>query len=228
MKQKIIGLESEIAVQKNQVDLTTQQMNEIKEEKEKCIAEREESEKATLQLENTIVSLKSIISTKNRDIASLERRLAEANRHLTLTTSEIHVLQEPKQNEEDEQEEEGSQEAQEAQEAQSQEPSESTLEELTTLRNRVVELEEKLAQHESSVEQDEESRLESLESFVGLVRTIAYVKSKEEGKQICKTFLVVLCESEDEWREVLSLRARFIGMSGQRGGLGVQLLLYFE
>ena len=42
MKQKIIGLESEIAVQKNQVELTTQQMDELKEEKEKCIAEREE------------------------------------------------------------------------------------------------------------------------------------------------------------------------------------------
>lgn len=156
MKQKLLGLESEIAVHKNQMELSSQQIKGLQDEKAKCVAEREESQKECLRLESTIVSLKSIISSKNRDIASLERRLAETNRHLTLKTAELSTSSNDQ----------------------------SDAEELTILRSRVLELEGKLAQQESSVEQDEESRLESLENFVGLVRTIALVKDREEGMQI--------------------------------------------
>lgn len=154
LKQKQLSLESQIAVQKNQMKIYEDQVELLQKDKEEILVLKRKSEEGFSNLENDIISLKTMISDKNREIANLEKQLAIANRKVILASSSI----------EDE-------------------------ERVTTLSNRVSELEAQLARQNSSIEQDEESRIESLENFVSLVRSLATVQSREDALQLCTSVL---------------------------------------
>lgn len=136
-----------------------EQIDLLQQEKTALLNTNKISEESLSSLEQTIVSLKSMISDKNHEIACLEKNLAIANRKLFLS------------------EEDPSGDTIQALTSRV-----SELQELVESQNARI---QELAHQPASSEVDEESRLSSLEYFVSLVRTLATVQNREEALQLC-------------------------------------------
>ncbi|OAO12815.1 hypothetical protein AV274_5540 [Blastocystis sp. ATCC 50177/Nand II] len=134
MKQKQMGLMSQINVQQNDIKLKEERIESLQNELREANQSRITSEQAASRNEETATSLRAIISSKNRDIAVLERQLAETARRLALATA-CKKVEEPAL------------------------PCESA----------------------SSEPEDEESRLEALENFVSVVRSLSSLTSRDEA-----------------------------------------------
>lgn len=163
LKQKQLGLDSKIAVQENQLNMYQEQIDLLQQEKIALLTSSKHSEEGLSSLEQTIVSLKSMLSDKNHEIASLEKQLAIANRKLFLSTPAL--------------EENTSGETIQALTSRV-----SELQELVDSQNIRI---QEMTQQTTSSEVDEESRLSSLEYFVNLVRTLANVHNREDALQLC-------------------------------------------
>lgn len=145
MKQKQMGLMSQINVQQNDIKLKEERIESLQNELREANQSRITSEQAASRNEETATSLRAIISSKNRDIAVLERQLAETARRLALATA-CKKVEEPAL------------------------PCESASSEPEVGERR-----------DESVEQDEESRLEALENFVSVVRSLSSLTSRDEA-----------------------------------------------
>ena len=128
-------------------------------------------------MESTITTLKTMISNKNREIADLECKLA---------TSSLPSFTTPAINEEEYQQQIAI--MQEEANKQIAAMQEEYQQQITTLKNHVKELEGGQV-NQTSNDQDEQSRLLSLENFVSLVRTLATVQTREDALQLCMSCL---------------------------------------
>lgn len=118
-----------------------------------------------------------MISNKNREIADLECKLA---------TSSLPSFTTPAINEEEYQQQIAI--MQEEANKQIAAMQEEYQQQITTLKNHVKELEGGQV-NQTSNDQDEQSRLLSLENFVSLVRTLATVQTREDALQLCMSCL---------------------------------------
>ena len=144
MKQKQMGLMSKINVQENDIRLKEERIVALQNDLNEANQSRIASEQSSSRNEDLATSLRAIISSKNRDIAMLERQLAETSRKLVLATTcqKEEEPNAPVESRSSEQEEEG---------------------------------------RDESVEQDEESRLDALENFVSVVRSLSSLSSRDEA-----------------------------------------------
>ena len=80
MKQQEIGLKSEINVLKNKIELLEKSVSTLTSEKQQLLDGKAAERRANLKEESEVVTLKNMISKKNREIIGLERRIAELTR----------------------------------------------------------------------------------------------------------------------------------------------------
>ena len=173
LKQKQLGLESTITVKDNQIKSYEQHIKQLEKEKGEILEKKDKSDQEISNLESTITTLKTMISNKNREIADLECKLAASS--LSSFTTPAFSEEEYQHQLATVQEEANQQIAALQEEANKQ---------ITTLKNQVKELESRLV-NQTSCDQDEQSRLLSLENFVSLVRTLATVQTREDALQLC-------------------------------------------
>ena len=152
MKQKQMGLTSQITVQQNEIQLNEERIQSLQNQLEEADQARMSAEQTASRIEASTASLRSIISSKNHDIAVMERQLVEANRKLALATSFVKP------------------------------------EELNCEARTASEESSKVERRDESVEQDEESRLEALENFVSLVRSLSSLSSRDEAIHMRRRF----------------------------------------
>ncbi|KAK8807520.1 hypothetical protein WA171_000475 [Blastocystis sp. BT1] len=86
MKQREIGLKSEINVLKNKIELLEKSIATLTNEKQQLLDGKAAERRADLREESEIVTLKNMISKKNREIIGLERRIAEMARTMASQT----------------------------------------------------------------------------------------------------------------------------------------------
>ena len=87
MKQKQMGLMSKINVQENDIRLKEERIVALQNDLNEANQSRIASEQSSSRNEDLATSLRAIISSKNRDIAMLERQLPETSRKLVLATT---------------------------------------------------------------------------------------------------------------------------------------------
>ena len=86
MKQREIGLKREINVLKNKIELLEKSVATLTSEKQQLLDGKAAERRADLREESEIVTLKNMISKKNREIIGLERRIAEMARTMASQT----------------------------------------------------------------------------------------------------------------------------------------------
>ena len=184
LKQKQLGLESTITVKDNQIKSYEQHIKQLEKEKGEILEKKDKSDQEISNLESTITTLKTMISNKNREIADLECKLAASS--LSSFTTPAFSEEEYQHQLATVQEEANQQIAALQEEANQQIAAlqEEANKQITTLKNQVKELESRLV-NQTSCDQDEQSRLLSLENFVSLVRTLATVQTREDALQLC-------------------------------------------
>ncbi|KAK8805173.1 hypothetical protein WA588_000116 [Blastocystis sp. NMH] len=87
MKQREIGLKSEINVHKNKIQLLEESVASLSKEKATLQEEKAKREENDTSKESEMVALRSMISKKNRDIIQLEKQLTDITRKLAESTT---------------------------------------------------------------------------------------------------------------------------------------------
>lgn len=82
MKQKDISRESEIRLLNTQIQILENNITRLEMENKKMMDEKRSTKQSEILEESEIITLKSMISRKNRDIVSLEQKVAKLTRQL--------------------------------------------------------------------------------------------------------------------------------------------------